>query len=339
MLRAVRFCLMLEGQEGVTWDHWLALAETAERLGFDGLFRSDHYFSAQGVAGRGSTDAWTLLGALAARTERIRLGTLVSPVTFRPPAVLAKSAATVDEISAGRVEIGMGAGWWTEEHTQFGFPFPPTRERFAMLEEQLQIVHGLFTDDRFSFRGAHYTLDGADFLPKPVQRPRPPILLGGTTVGPWMQRLDRRVGRRVQHRRRCARAGPRAIRSRSTRRRGDGTRSGVPRHIVDDVVLRCSDQRRLPRDARARENVGSQRRSARGVSRRHRSRLHRGNPGAGGRTVVRIRGRRCAARDAESPPLRRPRDARTPCRRSVSERSKDVTLGNHLRTLAPPMLV
>jgi F420-dependent oxidoreductase-like protein len=180
---------MIEGQEGVTWDHWLALAQTADRLGFDALFRSDHYFSAPGVAGRGSTDAWTLLGALAARTERIRLGTLVSPVTFRSPSLLAKSAATVDEISGGRVEIGMGAGWWTEEHTQFGFPFPPTRERFTMLEEQLQIVDGLLTQDHFSFRGAHYALDAAEFLPKPVQRPRPPILLGGTTVGPWMQRL------------------------------------------------------------------------------------------------------------------------------------------------------
>ncbi|MEP6973091.1 MAG: TIGR03560 family F420-dependent LLM class oxidoreductase [Actinomycetota bacterium] len=185
----MRFCLMIEGQEGVTWDHWLTLAQTAERLGFDALFRSDHYFSAQGVAGRGSTDAWTLLGALAARTERIRLGTLVSPVTFRSPAVLAKSAATVDEISGGRVEIGMGAGWWTEEHTQFGFPFPSTRERFAMLEEQLEVVHGLLTEDRFSFHGRHYTLDDAEFLPKPIQRPRPPIVLGGATVGPWMQRL------------------------------------------------------------------------------------------------------------------------------------------------------
>ncbi len=189
MLRAVRFCLMIEGQDCVTWDHWLALAQTAERLGFDALFRSDHFFSAQGVAGRGSTDAWTLLGALAARTERIRLGTLVSPVTFRLPSLLAKAAATVDEISGGRVEIGIGAGWWTEEHAQFGFPFPPTRERFAMLEEQLEIVHGLLTEERFSFHGAHYTLDDAEFLPKPVQHPRPPILLGGTTVGPWMQRL------------------------------------------------------------------------------------------------------------------------------------------------------
>jgi F420-dependent oxidoreductase-like protein len=192
MLRGVRFCLMIEGQEGVTWDHWVALATTAERLGFEALFRSDHYFSAQGVAGRGSTDAWTMLAALAARTERLRLGTLVSPVTFRLPAVLAKAAATVDHVSSGRVEIGMGAGWWTEEHRQFGFPFPPTADRFRMLEEQLEIVHGLLTEKRFSFAGEHYVLEDAEFLPKPVQRPHPPIVLGGTTVGPWMQRL---VGR------------------------------------------------------------------------------------------------------------------------------------------------
>jgi len=192
MLRAVRFCLMIEGQEGVTWDDWLALAQTAERLGFEALFRSDHYFSGQGVTGRGSTDAWTLLGALAARTQRLRLGTLVSPVTFRSPSVLARSAATVDQISGGRVEIGLGAGWWTEEHTQFGFRFPSTLERFAMLEEQLEIVDGLLTQQRFSFHGAYYALDGAELLPSTVQRPRPPIILGGTRVGRWMQRL---VGR------------------------------------------------------------------------------------------------------------------------------------------------
>ncbi|MBI3647172.1 MAG: TIGR03560 family F420-dependent LLM class oxidoreductase [Actinobacteria bacterium] len=185
----MRVCLMIEGQEGVSWEHWLALADACERLGFEGLFRSDHYFSVQGACGRGSTDAWTLLAALAARTQRIRLGTLVSPVTFREPAVLAKAAATVDEISAGRAEIGMGAGWWEDEHTQHGFPFHDVNGRWERLEEQVQIVHRLLTEDRVSFQGKHYQLEGCEFLPKAVQRPRPPIVLGGVTVGPRMQRL------------------------------------------------------------------------------------------------------------------------------------------------------
>jgi F420-dependent oxidoreductase-like protein len=180
---------MIEGQQGVTWEDWLRLADAAERLGFEGLFRSDHYFSAQGVSGRGSTDAWTLLGALAARTETIRLGTLVSPATFREPALLAKAAVTVDEISGGRVELGMGAGWWQEEHSGHGFGFPDTPTRFAMLAEQVEIVHGLLTEDRFSFRGSFYELDDVEFLPKSVQHPHLPIVLGGTRVGPTMQEL------------------------------------------------------------------------------------------------------------------------------------------------------
>lgn len=185
----MRFCLMLEGQEGVTWEQWLAAAGAAERLGFEALFTSDHYLSVQGAPDRGSSDAWTLLGALAARTSTLRLGTLVSPVTFREPAVLAKAATTVDRISGGRVELGMGAGWWEEEHITHGFAFPPVAERFERLEEQLAIVHGLLTEELFSFPGTHYRLRDATFWPKPVQRPRMPILLGGTTVGPWMQRL------------------------------------------------------------------------------------------------------------------------------------------------------
>ncbi len=180
---------MIEGQEGVTWADWLRLADACERLGFEGLFRSDHYFSVVGAGGRGSTDAWTLLAGLAARTERIRLGTLVSPVTFRTPALLAKAAVTVDEISGGRVEIGMGAGWWEEEHRAHGFDFPDTTTRFSMLEEQVEIVHGLLREDRFSFQGTHYRLDDVEFLPKAVQRPHPPIVLGGKKVGPRMQRL------------------------------------------------------------------------------------------------------------------------------------------------------
>ncbi len=185
----MRFCLMLEGQEGVTWPQWLAVAEAAERLGFEALFSSDHYVSVQGVRDRGSNDAWTILAGLAARTERLRLGTLVSPVTFRHPAVLAKVATTVDHISGGRVEIGMGAGWWEEEHRTHGFPFPPTSERFEVFEEQVEIVHGLLTKERFSFEGAHYALEDCGFLHKPIQRPHPPIVLGGRTSGPRMQRL------------------------------------------------------------------------------------------------------------------------------------------------------
>ena len=189
MLRPLRICLMVEGQEGVSWNHWLALAEACERLGFEGLFRSDHYFSAAGDGGKGSTDAWTLLAGLAARTERIRLGTLVSPVTFREPAVLAKSAVTVDHISGGRVEIGIGAGWWEEEHTQHGFAFDDVNGRWERFEEQVEIIHGLLTQDRYSFAGKHYRLTDCEFLPKAVQQPRPPIVLGGKTVGPRMQRL------------------------------------------------------------------------------------------------------------------------------------------------------
>ena len=180
---------MLEGQEGVTWSQWLAMAETAERLGFEALFTSDHYLSVQGDAGRGASDAWTMLSALAARTSTIRLGTLVSPVTFREPALLAKAATTVDHVSGGRVELGMGAGWWEEEHRSHGFTFPPVAERFERLEEQLAIVEGLLTQERFSFAGTHYRLQDAPFWPKPFQRPRMPIVLGGTTVGPRMQRL------------------------------------------------------------------------------------------------------------------------------------------------------
>jgi F420-dependent oxidoreductase-like protein len=185
----MRVSLMIEGQQGVAWRDWARLAEACERLGFEGLFRSDHYFSARGVSGQGSTDAWTVLAALAATTDRLRLGTLVSPVTFRAPGLLAKIAATVDEISDGRVEVGMGAGWWAEEHTQHGFPFPEVPERFEQLEEQLAIVHGLLSDERFAFRGRHYQIEDAVFLPRPVQRPHPPIVLGGGTVGPRMQRL------------------------------------------------------------------------------------------------------------------------------------------------------
>ena len=175
----MRFCLMFEGQEGVTWQEWSAAATHAERLGFEGIFTSDHYLSVMGNRDRGSSDAWTNLAGLAAVTSTIRLGTLVSPVTFRLPAVLAKCAVTVDRISDGRVELGMGAGWWTEEHRTHGFPFPSDAERFDMLTEQLEIVHRLLTEDTVTFVGDHYRLEAVPFAPKGIQRPHPPIIVGG----------------------------------------------------------------------------------------------------------------------------------------------------------------
>lgn len=175
----MRFCLMIEGQEGVTWEQWLWLALACEEHGFEAMFRSDHYYSVMGARDRGSTDAWTVLAALAARTERVRLGTLVSPVTFRHPALLAKAATTVDHISGGRVELGLGAGWHAAEHETHGFPFPPVSERMEMLAEQLEIVHGLFKETAFSFQGRHYTLRDCPFTPKPLQQPHLPLIVGG----------------------------------------------------------------------------------------------------------------------------------------------------------------
>ena len=128
---------MIEGQEGVTWDQWIALAEAAEDANLEGLFRSDHYRSMRNDDPAGSLDAWTTLAGIAARTSRIRLGTMVSPVTFRPASVLAKSVVTVDHISNGRVELGIGAGWFQAEHETYGFDFMTTRERLDELERQL----------------------------------------------------------------------------------------------------------------------------------------------------------------------------------------------------------
>jgi F420-dependent oxidoreductase-like protein len=176
----VRICLMIEGQEDVTWDDWVALAETAERSGFEALFRSDHYLSVMGRTERGSLDAWSTVNALAARTETIRLGTMVSPTSFRHPSVLAKSVVTADHVSGGRVELGIGAGWLEAEHRAYGFPFHDTRTRMDVLEEQLQIIRGQWGDGPFSFDGEHYTLESLDALPKPVQRPGPPLIMGGS---------------------------------------------------------------------------------------------------------------------------------------------------------------
>jgi F420-dependent oxidoreductase-like protein len=175
--------IFTEPQQGATYDQLLAMARLTEELGFDAFFRSDHYMRiGEGSPGPGSTDAWLTLAALGRETQRIRLGTLVTPATFRLPGVLALQVAQADAMSGGRVELGMGAGWYDGEHAAFGIPFPPTGERFEMLEEQLAIVDGMWTTpagESFTFEGKHYKLDGSPALPKPVQQPRPPIILGG----------------------------------------------------------------------------------------------------------------------------------------------------------------
>jgi F420-dependent oxidoreductase-like protein len=177
--------------EDVAWEDWVALARACERHAIEALFRSDHYLSVAGRSDRGSLDAWVTLGALAAVTSSLRLGTLVSPATFRHPSVLAKAAVTVDQVSGGRVEVGLGTGWWEAEHATYGFPFPPMGERMDTLAEQLEIVHGHWADGRFDFAGDHYRLDGLDARPKPVQRPHPPLIMGGI-AGPRSARLAAR---------------------------------------------------------------------------------------------------------------------------------------------------
>jgi F420-dependent oxidoreductase-like protein len=170
---------MIEGQEGVTWAQWIALAQACEEHGVGTLFRSDHYVSFSDPARAGSLDAWTQIAALAARTTMVRLGSLVSPATFRHPSMLAKAVVTADHVSGGRVELGLGAGWMVPEHEQYGFPFPETRERVAMFAEQLEIVARSWTEERLDFEGRFYRLRGLTALPRPVQQPRPPLLVGG----------------------------------------------------------------------------------------------------------------------------------------------------------------
>ena len=176
----MRVALMIEGQEGVTWDQWCALADACEQHGVDTLFRSDHYISQSNEDGNVAHDAWTTLAGLAARTTTLRLGTLVSPATFRLPGLLANAVATVDHISGGRVELGMGGGWMEREHRAYGFPFPETSQRLAMFAEQLEIVHRLWTEPRVDFHGTHYTLEDAPAQPKPLQEPHPPLIVGGS---------------------------------------------------------------------------------------------------------------------------------------------------------------
>jgi len=176
--------IMTEPQQGADYARLRTVAQATEDLGFDAFFRSDHYLRMGDGSGLpGPTDSWATLAGLAVETSRIRLGTMVTAATFRLPGPLAITVAQVDQMSGGRVELGIGTGWFAEEHTAYGIPFPPVGERFDRLEEQLAIITGLWATEvgeTFSFAGRHYQLTDSPALPKPAQRPRPPVLIGGT---------------------------------------------------------------------------------------------------------------------------------------------------------------
>jgi F420-dependent oxidoreductase-like protein len=180
----VKLRIFTEPQQGASYDDLLRVARATEDLGFDGFFRSDHYLHMGEVSGLpGSTDAWTSLAGLARETSRIRLGTLVTPATFRYPGPLAITVAQVDQMSGGRVEFGFGAGWFEQEHAAYGIPFPDLAERFDIFAEQLAIIDGLWRTpigQRYAFEGKHYQLSDSPALPKPAQSPRVPIILGGS---------------------------------------------------------------------------------------------------------------------------------------------------------------
>jgi F420-dependent oxidoreductase-like protein len=176
------FRVFVEPQQGATYGDQLAVARAAEALGYSAFFRSDHYVAMSGDGLPGPTDSWVTLGGIARETSTIRLGTMVTSATFRYPGPLAVSVAQVDEMSGGRVELGLGAGWFEAEHKAYAIPFPPLGERFDRLSEQLDIIRGLWTTptgETFDFSGTHYTVEDSPALPKPVQAPHPPIVIGG----------------------------------------------------------------------------------------------------------------------------------------------------------------
>jgi probable F420-dependent oxidoreductase len=196
----MRLCLSIEIQEGMSYADTLAMTRAGEDLGFEASLLAEHYYSSgrldrYGQAGfgeRDAADAWIYLAALARETSRIRLGTLVSPVTFRHPSVLAKMAATLDHVSDGRAELGIGAGWHEHEHSAYGFDFPAPGRRVDLVEEQLQVITGLWSQDPFSHAGKAYQLSDCHFTPKPIQQPRPTILVGGRTTSERLPRLAAR---------------------------------------------------------------------------------------------------------------------------------------------------
>jgi F420-dependent oxidoreductase-like protein len=178
----MRLVIFTEPQQGATYDDLLRVARTAEESGFDGFFRSDHFVTMGGDGLPGPTDAWLTLAGLAVQTSRIRLGTLVSSATFRLPGPLAIAVAQADAMSGGRIEFGLGGGWFEAEHTAYGIPFPPLGERFDRLEEQLEIITGLWATpagEKYHFQGKHYQLTDSPALPKPARSPRPPVIVGG----------------------------------------------------------------------------------------------------------------------------------------------------------------
>jgi alkanesulfonate monooxygenase SsuD/methylene tetrahydromethanopterin reductase-like flavin-dependent oxidoreductase (luciferase family) len=196
----MRLCLSIEIQEGMSYAETLAMTRAGEDLGYEAALLAEHYYSSgrldrYGQAGFGervAADAWIYLAALARETSRIRLGTLVSPVTFRHPSVLAKMAATLDHVSNGRAELGIGAGWHEHEHSAYGFDFPPAGRRVDLVEEQLQVINGLWSQDPFSHTGKAYQLTDCHFTPKPVQWPRPTILVGGRSTAERLPKLAAR---------------------------------------------------------------------------------------------------------------------------------------------------
>jgi F420-dependent oxidoreductase-like protein len=176
------FRVFVEPQQGATYGDQLSVARAAESLGYSAFFRSDHFVAMSGDGLPGPTDSWVTLGGIARETSTIRLGTMVTSATFRYPGPLAISVAQVDEMSGGRVELGLGAGWFEAEHKAYAIPFPPLGERFDRLSEQLDVITGLWTTptgETFDYSGTHYTVEDSPALPKPVQAPHPPIVIGG----------------------------------------------------------------------------------------------------------------------------------------------------------------
>jgi alkanesulfonate monooxygenase SsuD/methylene tetrahydromethanopterin reductase-like flavin-dependent oxidoreductase (luciferase family) len=192
-------CLSIEIQEGMTYPQTLAMARAGEDLGFEAALLAEHYYPSgvtdEYVGGYSATiaaDAWMYLAGLARETERIRLGTLVSPATFRHPSVLAKMAATLDHLSSGRAELGIGAGWLAAEHAAYGFDFPEPGRRVDLVEEQLQVITGLWSEDPFSHDGRVYHLRDCHFTPRSAQQPRPTIIVGGSSTANRLPRIAAR---------------------------------------------------------------------------------------------------------------------------------------------------